>query len=57
LPPDAFERQLAHCERNEVRGAYNKAEYLPERRVMMEQWADMLAALVDGRTATHRTRM
>ena len=29
--PDAIERQLAHVERNKVRGAYNKAEYLPER--------------------------
>ena len=27
---DVIERQLAHCERNDVRGAYNRAEYLPE---------------------------
>jgi integrase len=46
--PDVIERQLAHCERNDVRGAYNRAEYLPERRAMMQQWADMLAALVKG---------
>jgi integrase len=39
---DVIERQLAHCERNAVRGAYNRAEYLPERRVMMQAWADML---------------
>ena len=45
---DVIERQLAHCERNDVRGAYNRAEYLPERRKMMQQWADMLAALASG---------
>ena len=45
---DVIERQLAHCERDEIRGAYNRAEYLPERRKMMQQWADMLAALAQG---------
>jgi integrase len=45
---DVIERQLAHCERNDVRGAYNRAEYLPERRKMMQQWADMLAAMREG---------
>jgi hypothetical protein len=30
-PPDVIERQLAHAERNEVRRAYNRAKYLPER--------------------------
>ncbi len=46
--PDVIEHQLAHCERDDVRGAYNRAEYLPERRKMMQQWADMLAALANG---------
>jgi integrase len=46
--PDVIERQLAHCERNDVRGAYNRAEYLPERRTMMQRYADMLDALVQG---------
>jgi integrase len=45
---DVIERQLAHCERNDVRGAYNRAEYLPERRKMMQQWADMLDAMRQG---------
>lgn len=40
--PDVIERQLAHCERNAVRGAYNRAEYLPERKRMMQAWADFL---------------
>lgn len=39
---DVIERQLAHCERNEVRGAYNRAEYLPERRKLMQWWGDYL---------------
>ncbi len=43
--PDAIERQLAHAERNAVRGAYNYAEHLPERRRMMQAWADYLDAL------------
>ena len=42
---DWIERQLAHGERNEVRAAYNYAEYLPERRRMMQEWADYLDEL------------
>jgi integrase len=40
--PDVIERQLAHGERDKVRAAYNHAEYLPERRSMMQWWADYL---------------
>ena len=46
--PDVIERQLAHKEQNEVRAAYHRAEYLPDRRKMMQQWADMLDALAKG---------
>ncbi|SHN71399.1 tyrosine-type recombinase/integrase [Desulfovibrio litoralis] len=42
---DHIERQLAHCERNAVRKAYNHAEYLPERKKMMQEWADYLDGL------------
>jgi len=42
---DAIERQLAHAERNAVRAAYNYAEHLPERRRMMQAWADFLDGL------------
>ena len=42
---DVIERQLAHSERNKVRAAYNYAEYLPERRKMMQEWADYLERL------------
>jgi hypothetical protein len=43
--PDVIERQLAHLERNKVRAAYNRAQYLPERTRMMQQWADLLDAI------------
>jgi integrase len=43
--PDVIERQLAHIERNEVRAAYNHAQYLPERKKMMQWWADYLDEL------------
>ena len=44
----AIERQLAHAERNSVSAAYNFAEHLPERRKMMQAWADYLYALKAG---------
>jgi integrase len=43
--PDLVELQLAHAERNKVRAAYNKAKRLPERRKMMQAWADYLDTL------------
>jgi integrase len=45
---DAIERQLAHSERDGVRAAYNYAEYLPERKKMMQAWADYLDGLAAG---------
>jgi integrase len=45
---DAIERQLAHGERDAVRGAYNRAEHLPERRNMMQAWADYVDGLRVG---------
>ena len=45
---DAIERQLAHGERDSVRAAYNYAEHLPERRRMMQAWADYLDKLQAG---------
>ena len=37
---DVIERQLAHAESNSVKAAYNHAQHLPERRKMMQWWAD-----------------
>lgn len=46
--PDVIERQLAHAERNKVRAAYNRAQYMGERRKMMQAWADYLDGLRAG---------
>lgn len=37
--PEIIERQLAHAEQNKVKAAYNHAEYLQERKAMMQDWA------------------
>jgi integrase len=49
---DAIERQLAHAERNTIRAAYHRAEYLQERRKMMQWWADLLDGVRKGGTVT-----
>lgn len=43
--PLAVERQLAHVEKNRASRAYNKAELLPERRKMMQDWGDYLQSV------------
>ena len=43
---DVIERQLAHAERNKVRASYNQAEYMEERRAMMQDWADMVDTMM-----------
>ena len=45
---DWIERQLAHAEQNAVRRTYNHAEYLEQRKDMMQRWADMLNAWKNG---------
>lgn len=47
-PSDVIERQLAHSEGNSVKAAYNHAQHLPERRKMMQSWADYLDLLKGG---------
>lgn len=42
---DWIERQLAHKDPNQTRASYNKAEYLPQRAAMMQEWADYLDGL------------
>jgi integrase len=49
---DVIERQLAHEERDSVRAAYNRAEYLAERRAMIKHWAEWISSLGEvGRVA------
>lgn len=45
---EVIEAQLAHMETNKVRKAYNRAQYLDERRDLMHQWSDYLIALEQG---------
>ena len=40
--PDAIERQLAHIENNKIRAAYNRADYLNERKEFMQWYSDFL---------------
>lgn len=42
---EVIELQLAHCERDEVRGAYNRAVYLEERKTMMKWWGNYLESV------------
>ena len=50
FPSAIIEMQLAHVEKNSVKAAYNHAEYLPERKKMMQAWANYLDALKEGAT-------
>jgi integrase len=49
---DWIEKCLAHEEGRSSRGVYNKAEYEQQRRHMLQEWADMVDAWVDGRKRT-----
>lgn len=42
---EVIEAQLAHKDKNEIRSAYNHADYMEERKVMLQEWADYLDAL------------
>lgn len=50
--PDAIERQLAHQEKNAVRAAYHRSEYMPERTKLMQWWADYLHDMEYAKTTT-----
>jgi integrase len=47
--PDVIERQLAHSDKDKIRGVYNRAEYLPERHAMMEWWGSYLEQAENGK--------
>ena len=40
--PDAIERQLSHIDENRIRAAYNRSDYMDERREMMQWYTDFL---------------
>jgi integrase len=45
IRPDVIEAQLAHADKNAVRAAYNRADYMEYRKAMMQFWADTLDAM------------
>ena len=49
FPPDVIEAALAHVDKNEVRRAYNRSDYLEQRRPMMQWWADFVKKADSGR--------
>lgn len=47
---EVIEFQLAHADKNKVRGVYNRATYLEDRKKMMQAWADYLGSLKNEKT-------
>ena len=45
---DLIEAQLAHAVKDANGRAYNRTSFLPERKAMMQRWADYLGALAAG---------
>lgn len=61
---DLIEHQLAHAVRDPLGRAYNRTAHLPDRRKMMQKWADYLDGLredhrthLSNRTQVHHTRV
>ncbi len=48
FPSEVIEKALAHEERNKIKGAYNRAEYLEQRRQLLQWWGDKLQVLEFG---------
>ncbi|MGC2456705.1 MAG: integrase arm-type DNA-binding domain-containing protein [Gallionellaceae bacterium] len=48
IRPDMIEAQLAHGDRDQVRAAYNRADYMEYRKAMMQFWADTLDKMQQG---------
>ena len=53
---DVIERQLAHAERDKVRASYNHAEYMEERKAMMQEWANFLDGLLEKANQSNGSR-
>lgn len=54
-PADHIEMQLAHDERDSVRGAYNAAQYLAGRRAIMDWWSGRLVGFEDAQVGSDQT--
>lgn len=51
FPGEVVEKCLAHEEKNKIKSAYNRAEYLEQRRQLMQWWGDQLQQLEQGLVA------
>jgi integrase len=56
FPHDVIEVALAHIDQNSIRGAYNRAEYLEQRRVMMQWWSDHIEEAGKGNLSPAGTK-
>jgi len=54
--PDVIEAALAHVDKNSIRAAYNRAEYLDQRRKMMQWWSDHIAQAAIGNLSLTGTK-
>lgn len=50
---EVVDRQLAHAQKDKVAGAYDRARFLEERKIMMQKWADHLDTLIPGNSHVH----
>lgn len=48
FPHDVIEAALAHVDPNAIRGIYNRAEYIEQRRVMLQWWSDHIEEAATG---------
>ncbi|WP_426576977.1 tyrosine-type recombinase/integrase [Xenorhabdus stockiae] len=54
-PSEWIETQLAHVDKNSIRGTYNHAQYIDGRREMLQWYADYMEALERGENVVHGT--
>lgn len=50
---EVVDRQLAHAQKDKVASAYDRAKFLAERKKMMQEWADYLDAIEQGKNIVH----
>ena len=50
---ETVDRQLAHAQKDKVASAYDRAQFLDERKKMMQEWADYLDTIASGRNVIH----
>lgn len=46
--PDVIEAALAHADKNAIRAAYNRSDYLEKRKKMMQWWSNHIEAAAEG---------